>query len=472
MSELSDSSVLTAALTPRKAARSAGAAPAPAPDHEATTEDRSGAAAATAGRVFKRSGLVVIHPRRDDDRVEAWLAKASALVGRGRDADIRPTDGRISRAHASLERRADGFTVRDLHSRHGTFVQGERVGAGGAFARTGNLVRFGETLTMVVDDVDRHRSPARRIAAERLQLPKDVVAGPALSAVWDQAIRAAHLGESVLILGETGSGKECVARIVHAYGPGGGPFVGVNVAALPEPLFEAELFGHAKGAFTGATGARLGAFREAAGGVLFLDEVGDLRPELQVKLLRAIDLRRVRPLGADGDVPITARIVCATSRDLGRACEAGEFRADLWYRLSGVVLRVPPLRERPDEVTLLVHEILRERAAPLRLAVETAETLALARWEGNARQLRHVLGHAVDRALACDADELRPEHLPDLGSVQGGGDGALTARRLQDAMRTTGGVASRAADLLGISRTTLYAALKRHQIDVRSMRRR
>src|SRR6185436_5950238 len=112
----------------------------------------------------------------------------------------------------------------------------------------------------------------------------------------------------------------------------------------------------------------------------------------------AIDLRRVRPLGADGDVPITARIVCATSRDLGRACEAGEFRADLWYRLSGVVLRVPPLRERPDEVTLLVHEILRERAVPLRLAVETAETLALARWEGNARQLRHVLGHAVDRA--------------------------------------------------------------------------
>lgn len=443
--------------------------------HDATTADRPvGWREAAASAPTRRAGLVTLYPRADaEGPADAWPIARPALVGRGQDSTLRLADGCISRAHAMVEPRADGIFLRDLGSRHGTFVAGERVGAAGAPAPLGSVVRFGETLMHVVEDVERFRSPRRRIDGPRLGLAKDVVAGPSLAAVWDQAARVAARDEPVLILGETGSGKECVARIVHSCGEGGGPFVGVNVSALPEALFEAELFGHEKGAFTGASTAREGAFREAAGGVLFLDEVGDLRADLQAKLLRTLDLGRVRPLGAGRDVAVDARVVSATSRDLLRACERGTFRTDLWYRLSGIVLRVPPLRERPDDVILLAQESLRTVRTPLRLSVDAAEILALASWEGNARQLRHVMASAIERALTAGDGEIRPEYLPDLGPPIGQGEEApLSARGVEQAMRQAGGVASRAALLLGVSRTTLYAAMKRFKLDLATLRER
>lgn len=421
----------------------------------------------------RRPGFVTLFPRSETGAPECWRVARVSLIGRGHEADIRLGDARVSRAHATAEPGAYGLFLRDLESRHGCFVDGERVGSGGAVARTGSLVRVGDTLLSVVDDVDRHRAPARRVVAASIGLPKDLIAGAALADVWDQAARAARLSDPVLILGETGCGKEGVARIIHARAPGRGPFVGVNVAAVPEAMFEAELFGHERGAFTGATAARAGAFREASDGVLFLDEIGDLRSDLQAKLLRAIDLAQVRPLGGGRDVSVTARVVSATSHALDRACAEGRFRKDLLHRLSGLVIRVPPLRERPEDIMLLSSEFLRDREVPFELTADAAEMLLLATWEGNARQLRYTLARAIDRASGIGSTKVRSEDLSDLtGSDDRGdpGSGQLTAKRIRAAMLETGGVASRAAQRLGVSRTTLYNVIKRLKLDRDSLR--
>ena len=416
-----------------------------------------------------RPGLVMLFPR-PDPIAETWRVTGPLSVGRGNGAGLRPKDKRISRNHAMIEPRGQGLFVRDLDSRNGSFVDGVRVGAGGAVAPLGSVLRFGDTLLLVVDDVDRYQVPPRRIDGASLGLPKPVVAGPVLAEVWDQAARIARSHEPALILGETGSGKECVARIIHAHSGGRGPFVGINVAAIPDTLFEAELFGHEKGAFTGAIGARAGAFVEAAGGVLFLDEIGDLKGELQVKLLRALDISRVRPLGARKDIPVSARVVSATSRDLEAEGTAGAFRADLRYRLSALVLRVPPLRARRDDIVLLATQILHEHPTPVSINADAMELLLLAGWDGNARQLRHVLVRAADQARLSEIGEIRPEHLPELVSAVPAG-ASLSEARIRAAMAKAGGVAVQAAKLLGVSRTTLYNAMARLGLDRRTLRR-
>lgn len=414
-----------------------------------------------------RPGVVTLFPRLEDGAPDTWQVGQSLTVGRSRTAGVRLADARVSGVHAALEARSDGVFVRDMESRHGSFVNGALVPTAGATAEYGSVLRFGDTLLLVVDQVERYRSRPRRADGARLGLSQQMVAGPTLAQVWDEAARVAQLRDPVLILGESGSGKECLARLLHAAraqsGPSG-PFVGINVAAIPESLFEAELFGHERGAFTGAAMARTGAFRDAGSGVLFLDEVGDLRADVQAKLLRAIDLRCVRPLGANRDVPVEARIVTATSRDLRAAGESGSFRLDLYYRLSGIVIRVPPLRERRDDIVLLALASLREQAPELRLSTDAAERLVLAQWEGNARHLRNVITHAVGRTLGSGRHELRALDLPDLAPFRDSSD-ALTVERIQAAMAQSGGIASHAARALGVSRTTLYTAFRRLNID-------
>ncbi len=410
-----------------------------------------------------RRGLVMLFPRVD--RVpDSWPVTGPVSVGRGEGAAIGPKDKRVSRNHAMIEPRGRGLFVRDLDSRNGSFVDGVRIGADGALARTGSVLRFGDTLLLAVDDVDRYQTPPRVIDGASLGLPKPVVAGPVLAEVWYQAARIARSHEPALILGETGSGKECVARIIHAHSGGRGPFVCINVAAIPGTLFEAELFGYERGAFTGAVAARTGAFVEASGGVLFLDEVGDLKTDLQVKLLRVLDVNRVRPLGARKDVPVSARVVSATSRDLEADGAAGTFRADLRYRLSALVVRVPPLRERRDDIVLLTEQILQEQTPSPQLTVDAMEVLLLADWEGNARQLRHVVVRAADQARLAKAGEIRPEHLPEVTPAHPA-DAGLSEARIREAMAKADGVALRAAKLLNVSRTTLYNAMARLGLD-------
>jgi len=247
-----------------------------------------------------------------------------------------------------------------------------------------------------------------------------------------------------------------------------GPFVALNIAAIPEGLFESELFGHVRGAFTGAVGMRLGAFREAIGGVLFLDEVADLALDLQVKLLRALDQMTVRPLGSSEDVPVDVRVVAATSRDIKDACSRGSFREDLYYRLAGIVIDVPPLRERRDDIVALALSMLKAEGDKFRLSALAAEALSLASWEGNVRELHHAITQASVRALSSERSKILPTDLPDLGALHP--HSQKTPGRVEAAVRNAGGNVSHAAKALGVSRATLYNLFKRYGIDPSALR--
>ncbi len=419
------------------------------------------------------TGLVQVFPRALDAAPLAFKIRGETIIGRADGATITLADRRVSRRHASVESVPGGLLITDLDSRHGTYVAGSPLKSEPVRLGFGEVVRVGDTLLLAVSDLEPHLSRPRHVSAHGLGLREDVVAGPAFCQVLDHAARVAQLGQPVLLLGESGTGKEIVARSLHAARPARGPFVGLNISAIPETLFESELFGHERGAFTGATESRPGAFREASGGVLFLDEVADLRQDLQVKLLRVIDTHRVRPLGSRCDAAIDVQVIAATSRDLHEACAKGDFRHDLYYRLAGVVLRIPPLRERRDEVLLLALSILQRQAPSVRLTVDAAEALVNASWHGNVRNLRRVVVHAVSAAVANGRAEVMASDLPDLDPLGGTGSAdKLSVEAVRLAMARAGGVASRAAGILGVSRSTFYNLCKRFGVEAESLRNR
>jgi len=321
-----------------------------------------------------------------------------------------------------------------------------------------------ERLLITVRNAARQAGLARRAGEEG---PPPEAASPAMRALLDQATRFASSDVPLLIAGETGSGKEVLARFIHARSPRrAGPFAALNCAALPESLAESELFGHAKGAFTGADAARKGRFQAAEGGTLFLDEVGDLSAPLQAKLLRALEEGAVLPVGADRPVPVDARVVAASHRNLRELASKGLFREDLYFRVAGLVLEIPPLRKRPEDVPVLAARFLAEAFArqgwtspELRPAFLAA--LAACPWPGNVRQLRW----AVERAaLLAGPAPPGPEHLPDevrAGGPVAGGSLAGTRREAEGraiaaALERCGGNAARAARQLGLSRSRFY----------------
>jgi DNA-binding NtrC family response regulator len=253
---------------------------------------------------------------------------------------------------------------------------------------------------------------------------------PAMQALYRRIVAAAAAEGTVLVTGETGSGKELVARALHEYSRRrDGPFVAVNCGALPDTLVESELFGHARGAFTGATADRPGRFAAADGGTLLLDEVGDLPLPAQVKLLRVLDQGVVEPLGARGPLPVDVRVVAATHRDLEAETAAGRFRQDLYYRLTALRIAVPPLRERRSDILPLAQYFLRRQATPERpapvLAPAAAARLEQHNWPGNVRELRHAVEQA---AVLAGAGPVLPEHLPPpAGGAAPGGAAAAPA---------------------------------------------
>jgi two-component system response regulator HydG len=284
---------------------------------------------------------------------------------------------------------------------------------------------------------------------------------------------------TVLVQGESGTGKELLARVVHeSSGRARGPFVAVNCAAIPETLLESELFGHEKGAFTGAAARRVGRFERASGGTLFLDEVGDMSPGMQAKILRALQEEEIERVGGDRTVRVDVRVIAATNRDLGAEVAAGRFREDLYYRLAVVVVHLPPLRERGGDVELLARHYLEHFARKHGRAVYdlhdgTVELLRSHPWPGNVRQLRNVVERAL---LVAEGPVLLPGDLPNevrLGEAHPGGaprhgaDGALLPlRELEDrhirrALALSGGNLGATADLLGIHRNTLRQKLRR-----------
>jgi two-component system response regulator HydG len=333
-------------------------------------------------------------------------------------------------------------------------------------------------LLAAVDAALEASAPQREQARLRRELPQTparvVGASRLMRELFDLVDRAARSASTILLTGESGTGKELVARAVHEASERRGAFVAVNCAAIPAELIESELFGHTGGAFTGARQARSGLFEAAHGGTLFLDEVGELPVPVQPKLLRALQEGAVRRVGADREREVDARVVAATNRDLEAEVREGRFREDLYWRLNVIHIHVPPLRERPIDIPLLVEHFMTvacERAGrpPLDVAPDTLAILTAYAWPGNVRELENAVERAV--ALARGA-RLTPEDLPE--RVRTTGEAAsvvaraqerrLTLRELEreyilETMRRTGGNKSRAAEMLGLDRKTLYRKL-------------
>jgi len=318
---------------------------------------------------------------------------------------------------------------------------------------------------------------------ERFSLGSLVGGSPPMQALFREAARVAGADVTVLLLGESGTGKELLERALHVGSRrASGPFLALNVAAIPETLVEAELFGVVKGAFTGATADREGAFRAAHGGTLLLDEVGEMRPESQSKVLRALEQGEVRPVGGSREERVDVRVIAATNRDLATAVEEGAFRRDLYYRLAVVVLRLPPLRERGEDVPLLVRHLLAKHgAAAVEVEPEAMRLLAAYHWPGNVRELENELRRAV--LLRRDPARLAPEDLSpevragpsegarprrafDLRTLEIPDEGidlaVLEKELLRRALEKTGGNQTKAAALLGITRQTLIYRLEKH----------
>jgi two-component system response regulator GlrR len=325
------------------------------------------------------------------------------VVGSAAQADLVIDDRTVSRLHAELEPRDDGLWARDLSSRNGTVVDGVRVG----LARIGDRsrVKLG-AAELLFDDPPVETSV--ELSSEERFGPL-LGRSPAMRELFAVLAKVAATDATVLITGETGTGKELVAQALHEASPRrSGPFVVVDCAALPETLLESELFGHAKGAFTGATTARVGALEAADGGTVFLDEIGELPLVMQPKLLRVLESRTVRPLGESAHRKVDTRFVCATHRDLPSMVNAGAFREDLYFRLAVVPIAVPPLRQRRDDIELLLRHFLPALDAGARARV--LSEVAQRAWLGNVRELRNL----AERVTALGA-----EHALALGEAPG-----------------------------------------------------
>ncbi len=321
----------------------------------------------------------------------------------------------------------------------------------------------------------RQRSAAlQRAEAEELE-PGVVARSAAMRAVIELARRVAEVDSTVLVTGESGVGKEVVARIIHARSPrAAGPFIAVNCGAVSEALLESELFGHARGAFTGAGQARLGLFEAAHGGTLLLDEIGEISPALQVKLLRVLQRREVRRVGENTSRAVDVRVVAATHRDLAAEVAAGRFREDLRYRLNVIDIAVPPLRERPDDVLPLARAALAAAAARARrpaptLDPEAAEALLRHRWPGNVRELENAMERAValvrgPRLTAADLPDAVRLAEPSPVTAEGATRPLAEVERaaILAALARHGGNRTQTAKALQIGAATLYRKLQRY----------
>jgi len=337
----------------------------------------------------------------------ATLTGRTLRVGTAPDNDLVLTDPAVSRRHMELRLLADGIWLVDLGSMNGTFANGLRIEKAAPFenlriAIGQSSLRFAHSPRLVMIPISQRESFGGLVGRSL-----------GMRELYAMLERAAPTDASILLHGETGTGKELAAEAIHDASPrASGPFVVVDCGAIPPSLFESELFGHVRGAFSGAVGDRVGLLAEASGGTVFLDEIGELAPELQPKLLRALERRQVRPVGSSRAIDIDVRVIAATHRDLQAEVNRGSFREDLYFRLAVVRLAIPPLRERRDDVPALVRLFV-ERMAPERLDEIPAilEHLRHRTFPGNVREVRNaveellILGRAGEWRAATSASE-------------------------------------------------------------------
>jgi sigma-54 dependent transcriptional regulator, acetoin dehydrogenase operon transcriptional activator AcoR len=434
---------------------------------------------ASAGKL----SLVWLFPRPTDPMLELELRSGEeCIIGRDDDVAIQLSDPNVSRRHARVRREGADTFLLDLGSRNGTRVNGRVTKA--ARLALGDVVRVGDTVGLVTD-----------LVGSALEMGPGLHAGPLLQAELAAVRRAAPSDLPVILEGETGTGKEVVARSIHAWSGRSGPFVAVNCAALPEGLAEGELFGYRRGAFTGAERASLGLFRTADGGTLLLDEVADLPLVIQAKLLRVLEQREVQPLGESQAVSVNTRVIVAAQDPLTAAVERRAFRADLLARLDGVTVRLPPLRERLGDVPELFQRLFALENAGVAPALEPdfVERLCLYDWPFNVREV--VLLAKRLRVLCDPQQSLRARDLPrrmlgelwpeatKAGSEAGaalepdpnagdpGNDDSPELRALLSALRACHGNVAQAAVALGISRQRAYRVMQGHAVDLGAVRR-
>ncbi|HXJ19850.1 MAG TPA: sigma-54 dependent transcriptional regulator [Polyangia bacterium] len=427
-----------------------------------------------------RQGLVdVVRTMGGEPLPAAGIGEARVIVAsRAVDCvllDIRLRDGDGLDYLNELRRTARGVPV-ILATAYGDSERTIRAMRDGAFdylTKPFDLTALKAALDRAVNQraLARQAAPAPAVP----EASQDMVGtSAAMLAVWKLIGRAAGTMAPVLVTGETGTGKELVARAIHAYSPRARePFVAINLAALPPTLIESELFGHERGAFTGATTRRAGRFELAQGGSLFLDEIGDLDPALQAKLLRVVQEGTYERVGGDAQLATDARIIAATNRPVRPGAPGAALREELYYRLAVIEIELPPLRARPSDIPLLVAHALRGRAA--RAVSEAAMQRLLANpWPGNVRELFHVLERA---AVLCGTEVIDVGDLPETirsapaASSPAVDDGDLTLnaavaslekRFIARALERAKGNRSAAARLLGIGRPQLYAKLQEH----------
>jgi DNA-binding NtrC family response regulator len=341
-----------------------------------------------------------------------------------------------------------------------------------------------EELKLVVKRALEHSRLAREVdhLRSRLELNLDFehIVGQTkpMRAVFRLVKLIAKTNSTVLIQGESGTGKELIARAVHQHSPRRDhPFVAIDCASVPETLLESELFGHVRGAFTGAVSNKKGLFEEAHGGTLFLDEIGETTPAFQLKLLRVLQENEIRPVGSNKSIKVDGRVIAATNRDLKRDVEKGTFRDDLFYRLAVVPILIPPLRDRRDDIPYLVDHFIKKYCRkngiePKRISTRALRLLLDARWPGNVRELEHVIERAVVMSPGDEiqADGLFPSQpardespIPLHQATKKAAE-VLERAKIVEALQQTGGRRSPAARLLGISRAALYKKLKRYDL--------
>ena len=410
-----------------------------------------------------RLALYVLEPRR------CHIVDRAILVGRSSECDVVVEDAASSRVHLRLVPEGGAVRITDIDSRNGTFLDGHELRGTAVISR--GVLRFGDSVAVIApapdEDVANHVGP--------------LVGGASLAKCRRIASLVAATDLPLLVTGETGTGKEVVARWAHQLSARSGLLVAVNCAALPESLLEAELFGHVKGAFTGAAQSSRGLVASAAGGTLFLDEVGELPLAVQAKLLRVLEDHLVRPLGADGSAGqhVDFRVISATNVDLRAAALRGSFRSDLYARLSAVEVAMPPLRERIEDLPLLVAHLLARANATASLSPDALEAIARHAWPQNIRQLDFALRRAVAVAtgrveLEHLGDELRLDFRKNAANIAAqaaserrmSASSIITREVLEAALREHRGNVRRVGQALNIPRTRLYRLVSKWSIDV------
>ncbi len=399
----------------------------------------------------------------------AVLTERRVRIGTAATNDLRLEDEFASRAHAEVVVDEIGFRLLDLGSRNGTFLGAHRVTD--AWLAAGDRIRIGRTTIAFEASDDTVRLPLSEAGAFGRLVGESVP----MRRLFEVLSRVAPSDSTVLIGGETGTGKEEAARAIHAGSPRAtGPFAVVDCGAIPGSLLASELFGHEKGAFTGALAAKPGAFERAGGGTLLLDEVGELALDLQPQLLRAIERREIQRLGGTQVITVDVRILAATNRDLRRDVNAGRFRADLYFRLAVVEVEIPPLRDRPSDLPLLVAHLSAELEARTALrppspSPQESERLAKHAWPGNVRELRNWLERAALVGAGRDVETvMAPTSSPGSALPYREAKATVVDRferaYVEEILARAGGNVSKAARDAKMDRTHLIELIKKHGI--------